>query len=113
MSMEKAFQNEVSIKLAEMEQRLIMSQAASLKIMREDVGRLQTKLHAEMESKMESKNGVCDAPMSPKVSPTPKAGVKSRSLKVHPTPSVCYGFRNSGYARGLQQSRRWENDLRM
>ena len=48
MSMDAAFQNDVSTKLAATEQRINMSQAASTKIMREEFERLQTKLHAKI-----------------------------------------------------------------
>ncbi len=61
--MEAALQNEVTIKLAEMEQRLNMSQSASTRIMRVEVERLQAKLQAEMDSKMDSKLEVMLAPM--------------------------------------------------
>ena len=53
MSMEMAFQNEMIIKVADMEQRLNMNQAESMKSMREEVKRLQTQLFAEMDSKLE------------------------------------------------------------
>ena len=65
--MDAAFQNDVSTKLAAMEQRINMSQSASTKIMREDFERLQTKLHFEIDSKMESKLEVTLAPIREKL----------------------------------------------
>ena len=63
MSMEAAFQNEVSIKLGDLEERVNMSQAAAMRSMHEEVERLQTKLQAEMDSKIDSKLEVMLAPI--------------------------------------------------
>ena len=51
--MEEALQNELSTKFAAMEQRINMNQVASTKSMREEFERLQTKLHDDMDSKLE------------------------------------------------------------
>ena len=64
-SMEEALQNEISTKIADMEQR-----------MREDFERLQTKLHADMDSKLELKLESTLAPIREKLESAEKLMLK-------------------------------------